>query len=146
MEEQKEKIYSSYTDAQKRATKKYRENNKDKVNEQRKKYYQNRKTKDPNFLIYKRQKAKEYYAKKKDRIKALKEHIGENRLKSKDFHEDKIIKEAIEKTELHKLIEEVKEPVKEVIIEKVEIHEYPVLDETKEEKKKRKYIRKNKTA
>jgi hypothetical protein len=116
------KVYSTYSEAQKRATKKYRENNKDKVNEQRKKYYQNRKTKDPNFLIYKRQKAKEYYAKKKDRIK-----------------------EAIEKTELHKLIEEVKEPVKEVIIEKVEIHEYPVLDETKEEKKKRKYTKKVKT-
>ena len=31
--------YSSYTDAQKRATQKYRNANRDKVNEQRKKYY-----------------------------------------------------------------------------------------------------------
>lgn len=54
-----------YTDAQKRATQKYRENNKDKINAQRKKYYQERKEKDPSFLEYKRQKAKEYYAKKK---------------------------------------------------------------------------------
>jgi len=57
--------YSSYTPAQKRATQKYRENNKDKVNEQRKKYYQNRKERDPDFLEYKRTKAKEYYQLKK---------------------------------------------------------------------------------
>ena len=57
--------YSSYTPAQKRATMKYRTNNKDKVNEQRKKYYVARKEKDPAFLEYKRMKAKEYYAKKK---------------------------------------------------------------------------------
>jgi len=59
------KVYSSYTPAQKRATQKYRVNNKDKVNEQRKKYYLARKEKDPNFLEYKRMKAKEYYRKKK---------------------------------------------------------------------------------
>ena len=57
--------YSSYTPAQKRATQKYRENNKIKVNEQRKKYYQNRKERDPEFLEYKRMKAKEYYMIKK---------------------------------------------------------------------------------
>ena len=54
------KVYSSYTEAQKRATKKYRELNKEKVNAQRKKYYDDRKAKDPNFLSYKREKAKEY--------------------------------------------------------------------------------------
>ena len=59
------KVYSSYTEAQKRATKKYREQNKEKVNAQRKKYYDDRKAKDPNFLQYKRDKAKEYYIKKK---------------------------------------------------------------------------------
>ena len=59
------KIYSTYSPAQKRATQKYRVNNKDKVNEQRKKYYLSRKEKDPNFLEYKRMKAKEYYQKKK---------------------------------------------------------------------------------
>ena len=57
--------YSSYTPAQKRATQKYRVNNKDKVNEQRKKYYETRKENDPEFLAYKRQKAKEYYQRKK---------------------------------------------------------------------------------
>lgn len=65
MEQQTIIKYSSYTPSQKKATQKYRENNKDKVNEQRKKYYQQRKDKDPNFLEYKRLKAKEYYEKKK---------------------------------------------------------------------------------
>lgn len=59
--------YSSYTEAQKKATKKYRAENKEKVNEQRKKYYQTRKEKDPDFLTYKREKAKEYYSKKKSK-------------------------------------------------------------------------------
>lgn len=58
--------FSSYTVAQKNATKKYRANNKEKVNEQRKLYYKARKEKDPNFLEYKRQKAKEYYLRKKN--------------------------------------------------------------------------------
>ena len=53
------------SEAQKRATKKYRESNKEKVNEQRKKYYNERKDKDPDFLEYKRNKAREYYQKKK---------------------------------------------------------------------------------
>lgn len=57
--------YSSYTEAQKRATQKYRIENKDKVNEQRKLYYQKMKEKNPNFLEYKREKAKMYYLKKK---------------------------------------------------------------------------------
>jgi hypothetical protein len=57
--------YSSYTPAQKRASQLYRQNNKDKINAQRKRYYQKRKETDPNFLEYKRMKAKEYYEKKK---------------------------------------------------------------------------------
>jgi hypothetical protein len=57
--------YSSYTEAQKRATQKYRVENKEKVNEQRKIYYQKMKEKNPNFLEYKREKAKMYYLKKK---------------------------------------------------------------------------------
>jgi hypothetical protein len=60
-----------YTEAQKRATKKYRENNKDKVNAQRKEYYNKRKEIDPNFLEYKRIKAKEYYQIKKGLKKAI---------------------------------------------------------------------------
>jgi hypothetical protein len=61
-------IYSSYTDAQKRATQKYRVANKDKVNERRKAYYQQRKGKDPEFLKYKREKAREYYQRKKEKV------------------------------------------------------------------------------
>ena len=57
--------YSSYTPAQKKASQLYRLKNKDKINEQRKKYYQTRKESDPTFLEYKRTKAKEYYEKKK---------------------------------------------------------------------------------
>ena len=59
--------YSSYTEAQKKATQKYRNNNRDKVNEQRKKYYKERCENDPNFLLYKRAKAKEYYLRKKEK-------------------------------------------------------------------------------
>ena len=57
--------YSSYTPAQKKATLKYRDANRDKVNQQRKAYYLTRKEADPQFLEYKRQKAKEYYLRKK---------------------------------------------------------------------------------
>lgn len=69
--------YSSYTEAQKRATQKYRSNNKDKVNEQRKKYYLQRKESDPNFLEYKRAKAREYYQKKKQQAQEITEQINE---------------------------------------------------------------------
>lgn len=55
-------IYSSYTEAQKRANKKYRENNKEKINKQRRINYQLKKSKreqskkllniDTDLLIY----------------------------------------------------------------------------------------------
>jgi len=70
--------YSSYTPAQKRATQKYRANNKDKVNEQRKAYYEARKEADPEFLAYKREKAKEYYQRKKASIPASGEPVAES--------------------------------------------------------------------
>ena len=57
--------YSSYTPAQKKASQLYRQNNKEKINAQRKRYYQKRKDSDPTFLEYKRVKAREYYEKKK---------------------------------------------------------------------------------
>lgn len=57
--------YSSYTQAQKKASQLYRQKNKEKINEQRKKYYQAKKESDPSFLEYKRVKAREYYEKKK---------------------------------------------------------------------------------
>jgi len=65
-EETKSEIkYSSYTPAQKKASQLYRQNNKEKINAQRKRYYQKRKENDPTFLEYKRVKAREYYEKKK---------------------------------------------------------------------------------
>lgn len=67
--------YSSYTEAQKKATQKYRQNNRDKVNEQRKKYYNIRKNIDPEFLIYKKEKAKEYYLRKKGGVNVDVKHV-----------------------------------------------------------------------
>ena len=88
--------YSSYTPAQKRATQKYRQNNKEKVNEQRKKYYKARKEKDPEFLEYKRNKAKEYYQRKKT----------ENEIKN-----DVVITEEIEQLQIvnNNVIEEIEQ-------------------------------------
>lgn len=71
------RIVSTYSPAQKRATQKYRHTNKEKVNLQRKVYYQTRKENDPNFLLYKRQKAKEYYLRKKEYKKSIKEELNE---------------------------------------------------------------------
>lgn len=56
-------IKKGISEAQKKASKKYLENNRDKINQQRKRYYIERKEKDPEFLKYKRDKAKEYYNK-----------------------------------------------------------------------------------
>ena len=128
--------YSSYTPAQKRATQKYRQNNKEKVNEQRKKYYQARKEKDPDFLEYKRIKAKEYYQKKKNNkesekiIEHVEEHIQEPLIEQQEKIQEpeviecikpkkkrlskkkeiiispEVLEEAISQTELAKIIEE----------------------------------------
>jgi hypothetical protein len=49
------------------ANQKYRIANREKINEQRKKYYQVRKEADPKFLEYKRMKSKEYYDRKKEK-------------------------------------------------------------------------------
>jgi hypothetical protein len=85
-------IYSSYTEAQKRATAKYREANKEKVNAQRKKYYESRKEKDPDFLQYKRDKAREYYLKKKHSKIDIQEEI-------KDGDNIELVKVSIEEPE-----------------------------------------------
>ena len=71
-------VASTYTDAQRRATQKYRTENKEKVNEQRKKYYQARKESDPHFLEYKKQKAREYYLRKKETISSKKADTPED--------------------------------------------------------------------
>ena len=96
--------YSSYTDAQKKATKKYRSNNRDKVNEQRKKYYIERKLNDPTFLEYKRTKAKEYYIRKKD--------IKDSKIDKKDeIIEEVKPSEIIEVKVIEPIVEEVKQEV-----------------------------------
>jgi len=116
--------YSSYTPAQKKASQVYRMKNKDKINEQRKKYYQARKEADPAFLEYKRKKAKEYYEKKKIEkatgIVAKDLHIDVEELKTLLVEEDKrdpIITETPIIPEV-KPIEDVPESVEEVKVEK----------------------------
>jgi len=116
--------YSSYTPAQKKASQVYRMKNKDKINEQRKKYYQARKEADPAFLEYKRKKAKEYYEKKKIEkatgIVAEDLHIDVEELKSLLIEEDKrdpIITETPIIPEV-KPIEDAPESVEEVKVEK----------------------------
>ena len=100
-------IYSSYTESQKKATLKYREKNRDKVNEQRKLYYKQRKENDPQFLEYKRTKSREYYQRKKSE-KEIDVRIDEPK-------EDEV-KEEVPIIEEHKeelpVIEEVKEKPK----------------------------------
>lgn len=98
--------YSSYTPAQKRATQKYRVNNKDKVNEQRKKYYETRKENDPEFLAYKRQKAKEYYQRKK----------GEDDVILDPVTLEPVIVEPVEPVDLVEPPEEVKSTVDQEVI------------------------------
>lgn len=58
-------IYSSYTEAQKRAISKYRENNRSKINDHMKEYYKKQKELDPDFMQKKRDQAKKTYYKKK---------------------------------------------------------------------------------
>lgn len=113
MEETPKVIYSSYTDAQKRATIKYREANKEKVNAQRKKYYESRKEKDPDFLQYKRDKAKEYYLKKKEITKLVvpeDEGVELVRIDVPDEHEDTIEEHWEKKSKAH---DQIPEPVEE---------------------------------
>jgi len=55
-----------YSDAQKKASIKYKEKNKDKINEIRKAYYKKRSENDLNFVEHKRAKAREYYQKRKE--------------------------------------------------------------------------------
>lgn len=127
MEEIKKK--TKYTEAQKRATLKYRENNRDKVNKQRKIYYENRKKNDPSFLEYKRAKAREYYQKKKVPKNDEKVENTEIPITNKD-------------EEIKPLVDEFK-PVLETIQEdKIEVIDVPVIDENKKEKTKRKYTKK----
>lgn len=57
--------YSSYTPAQKKAIKKYREENREKINQLHKDYYYKQKETNPDFLQKKRDQAKQYYLKKK---------------------------------------------------------------------------------
>jgi len=119
MSETPEIKYSSYTPAQKKASQLYRLNNKDKINEQRKKYYQMKKANDPTFLEYKRIKAKEYYEKKKrDKV-----------VKSETVPE--VITAKVEVVEPEKPVEPVPELLKEAMTT-------PLPDEPKKKSKKSK--------
>jgi hypothetical protein len=108
-------IYSSYTESQKKATLKYREKNRDKVNEQRKIYYKQRKENDPQFLEYKRAKSREYYQRKK--------HEKENNNSEIELSEN---------------IVKIDEPIKEEIV----AVELPVLEETEVKIEKPKRVKK----
>lgn len=128
--------YSSYTEAQKRATQKYRQNNKDKVNEQRKKYYRERKEKDPSFLKYKREKAKEYYQRKKQ-LPTLTNNEDSDTLEAinEEFKKAEPIETFISET-IPLTQEEINEVIKSLKIEDNDIIE------TVEVKPKRKYNKK----
>jgi len=116
--------YSSYTDAQKKATKKYRSNNRDKVNEQRKKYYIERKLNDPTFLEYKRTKAKEYYIRKKiDKKDEIIEEVKPS--------------EVIEVKVEEPIVEEVKQEVPVVIQAIPETIDAPIIVEPKPKRSKK---------
>ena len=119
--------YSSYTPAQKRATQKYRQNNKEKVNEQRKKYYLSRKEKDPQFLEYKRIKAKEYYQRKKASKEVVPEiaEVVEPLIEQQERIQEPEVVEAVEVKPKKKRTPKKKEVVevsKELIIEHVIPH------------------------
>ncbi len=58
-------IYKTYSEAQKRANKKYAQNNKDKINTHMKNYYNKKKETDPNYLQKRRDQSKKAYYKKK---------------------------------------------------------------------------------
>ena len=132
-------VYSSYTESQKKATLKYREKNKDKVNEQRKVYYQQRKESDPNFLEYKRAKSREYYQRKKalknnsdEEVELVKIDIVEPQPEPEilsEEHKEDLIKEVIEST-IEEVIKE-KKPRKKSY--KKELIEF---DKTEEPEKK----------
>jgi hypothetical protein len=108
--------YSSYTPAQKKASQLYRLKNKDKINAQRKKYYQKRKETDPNFLEYKRTKAKEYYEKKKL---------------------DKVVKTEAKPEVKEEVISKEEEKPQPEIIEAVELAPIPEAEPTKKKKSKK---------
>lgn len=124
--------YSSYTPAQKRATQRYRQNNKEKVNQQRKKYYEDRKERDPKFLEYKRAKAKEYYNKKKAERHEKKQ--DEQVPVEQPVHQEKQEEQKVEpvivkkprrerkpKKEAEIIVEEIKEIPAEIIKQNIEL-------------------------
>ena len=102
-------IYSSYTESQKKATLKYREKNRDKVNEQRKIYYKQRKENDPQFLEYKRAKSREYYQRKKQE-----KNNNEIDVSIDEPKEEEKVEEVLSVIDSKPIEEEVIEEVKEV--------------------------------
>jgi len=113
------KVYSSYTPAQKKATLKYRELNKEKINTQRKEYYKKKVVDDPAFLEYKRKKAKEYY----DRKKLLKDKSTLLVTPEPEPTPEVVeVKPEVTKPEVTEPVKpEVVEPVKKVKVKKVKV-------------------------
>jgi hypothetical protein len=107
-------IYSSYTESQKKATLKYREKNRDKVNEQRKIYYKQRKENDPQFLEYKRAKSREYYQRKKHEKNNNEIELLPIINDSNPFPEEVKVEEVLSVIDSKPIEEEVIEEVKEV--------------------------------
>jgi len=138
-EETKTEIkYSSYTPAQKKASQQYRLNNKDKINTQRKKYYQNRKLNDPTFLEYKRVKAREYYEKKKlDKVVRLEVTPEEPKIEVVDTKGllKILVPESITVKALEKVEEKPDAPLPELLKEAITS---PLPDEPKKSKKSKK--------
>jgi hypothetical protein len=95
-----------YTEAQKEAYKRYRLKNIEKIREQRKQYYLKKKNNDPEFMVNKRTKAKEYYQRKKSGLVKSKES-------SVDSNTEETVEEPIEETK-----EEVKQEEPVVVVEK----------------------------
>ena len=139
MSETPEIKYSSYTPAQKKASQLYRQNNKEKINEQRKKYYQTKKANDPTFLEYKRVKAKEYYEKKKlDKVVKPETVPEESKIDVVDTKgllkiivPESMIVKALEKVETEKHVDPLPELLKEAMTT-------PLPDEPKKKSKKSK--------
>lgn len=66
-------IYSSYTESQKKANKKWRENNKEKVAELHRKYYKPVSELTPEEVEMRRKRYRDYYEKNKDKLKERRE-------------------------------------------------------------------------
>lgn len=64
-------VYNSYTEAQSRAIKKYRQNNKETINESARKYYEKKMSSSEDYKLKRREYAKKYYLQRKEMMQQL---------------------------------------------------------------------------